>query len=272
MLLAVGIGLGACFVLHRVVNGEEVTAGDAIALIFIAVACLMIAIPEVLYVRDSFDGSSSYRMNTVFKFYYQAWILLGVAGAYAAFRGWNVLRDYFSSVYAWAAIALVAVGTLGGLYYTVNAPQSANQGGVATSLDGASSLQATAPGDYGAVQWLRSHVSGTPVELEATGGEYDARFARISTFTGLPTVMGWAGHEYQWRGDDPEIAARVNAIKTVYTTSDVAEARSILRRYDVRYVIVGATEQQTYPGPGLAKFARFMRRAYSDAGTTIYTW
>src|SRR5438270_5710506 len=108
----------------------------------------MIAIPEVIYVRDSFDGSSSYRMNTLFKLYYQAWILLGIVGAYAAYRGWTVLKQYFSPAYAWGAAVLLAVSTAGGLYYTVNAPQSANQGGVAQSLDGSALLQANAPGDY----------------------------------------------------------------------------------------------------------------------------
>jgi uncharacterized membrane protein len=183
-----------------------------------------------------------------------------------------VLKQYFSAVYGWGAVAVIAVGTLGGLYYTVNAPQSANQGGLAQSLDGSALLQANAPGDYAAAQWLIRNVSGTPTEMEATGGEYDTRFARISTFTGLPTVMGWAGHEFQWRGADPEIQKRVDDIKTVYTTSDVAQARSLLRQYNVRYVVVGPTELQAYPGPGLTKFSRFMHTAFAQAGTTVYTW
>ncbi len=272
MLLLLGLGAAGVFVLHRVLNAEALITADAISLIFIAVACLVVAIPEAVYVRDSFDGSSSYRMNTVFKFYYQGWVLLGIAGAYATYRTWHVLRTAFSPLLGWGAALLIAVGTLGGLFYTVNAPQSANQGGIAQSLDGTSSLQATAPGDYAAVQWLRANVSGTPVELEATGGEYDARFARIATFTGLPTVMGWAGHEYQWRGDDPNIAVRVADIKTAYTTTHVRTAEAILRRYNVRYVIVGSTERQTFPAAGLEKFSHFMRQAFASDGTTVYTW
>lgn len=272
VLLMLAFGSGIVFILHRVLNAEEPSRPDAIALTFMLIACLLIAIPEVIYVRDSFDGSSSYRMNTLFKLYYQAWILLGIAAGYAVYRGWNVLKTYFRPALAWGAAACVGVGTLGGLYYTVNAPQSANQGGLAQSLNGAALLQANAPGDYAAVQWLRSHVSGTPTEMEATGGEYDAKFARISTFTGLPTVMGWAGHEFQWRGADPQIQQRVNDIKTVYTTLDSVRAEALLRQYGVRYVIVGPTEQQSYPGPGLTKFSRFMHTAFSSSGTTIYIW
>jgi YYY domain-containing protein len=272
VLLMLACGAGALFVLHRVLHAVEPSREDAVALVVILVACLVIAIPEVVYVRDVFDGGPDYRMNTLFKLYYQAWTLLGVVGAYAVYRGWSVLKHYFSSMYAWGAAGLIAAASLGGLYYTVNAPQSANQGGIAQSLDGSALLQANAPGDYAAVQWLRSHVQGHPVEMEATGAAYDAKFARISTFTGLPTVMGWADHEFQWRGADPDIQRRVDDIKTVYTTSNLTQARSLLRQYGVRYVIVGATEQQTYPGPGLTKFARFLRTAFSSGGTTVYTW
>lgn len=272
LLLMLGFGFAVLFVLHRVLNAEDPNRQDAISLIFLLVACLMLAIPEVIYVRDSFDNGTLYRMNTVFKLYYQAWTLLGIVAAYAAYRAWNVLKEYFSPMYAWGAMAAIAAGTLGGLYYTVNAPYSANLGGLAQSLDGSSLLQANAPGDYAAVQWLRGHVQGNPTEMEATGGGYDAKFARISTFTGLPTVMGWADHEFQWRGADPDIQRRVDDIKTVYTTSDLAQARMLLRQYGVRYVIVGPTEQQTYPGPGLTKFSRFMQTAFSSGGTTVYTW
>ncbi|HEX6510370.1 MAG TPA: DUF2298 domain-containing protein [Chloroflexota bacterium] len=272
MLLVVGIGIATLLILHRVVNTEEPNRGDSFALILVAVACLMLALPEVIYVRDSFDGSGMYRMNTVFKFYYQAWLLLGVAGAYGIFRGWHILREHVSPSIAWLAAGVVAMGILGGGYYTVSAPQSANQGGTDVGLDGASALQRNAPGDYAVVEWLRTNARGTPTELEATGGEYDTRFARIATFTGLPTVLGWAGHEFQWRGADPEIQQRVNDIKSIYTTTNQGNAEALLHKYGVKYVIVGDTERTAYPGSGLAKFGTFMRPVLSSGGTTLYAW
>ena len=56
------------------------------------VACLLG--PELLYVRDEFDDGPLYRMNTVFKLGYQAWLLLGLAaiGALAWRREWLARR------------------------------------------------------------------------------------------------------------------------------------------------------------------------------------
>jgi uncharacterized membrane protein len=36
------------------------------------------------------------------------------------------------------------------------------------------------------------------VVAEAVGGAY-SNYARISIYTGLPTVLGWGNHEGQWR-------------------------------------------------------------------------
>ena len=72
------------------------------------IACLLG--PEVLYIRDEFDGSDLYRMNTVFKLDYQAWLLLGLGGigALAYWRAWlrpRALRLGFAALIALLAAA-----------------------------------------------------------------------------------------------------------------------------------------------------------------------
>ena len=134
-----------------------------------------------------------------------------------------------------------------------------------------SQIQLSSPDDYAAIRWMQSHVSGNPVVLEATGGEYDFSYARVSTFTGLPTVMGWAGHEEQWRPNDSEIAQRVNAVNEIYRTPSVTTAKRLLHAYNVRYVFAGSTERNS-PGFNLAKFKTFMRVADKEGTTTVYTW
>ena len=104
--------------------------------------------------------------------------------------------------------------------------------------------------------------------LEAFGDDYSAfGHGRISTFTGRPTVIGWAGHELQWQHD---VGSRSADVKTLYTTPDIATARLLIERYGIRYVVVGPIEQTTYGDAGLAKWDELGRRAYSRGGTTVW--
>ncbi|HZS93913.1 MAG TPA: DUF2298 domain-containing protein [Chloroflexota bacterium] len=280
LAIDLALAVGAGVVLWRVLNSDDPRAGDVLALLFVLVAALILSTTELVYVRDSFDGGPSYRMNTVFKFYYQAWVLLGVATAYALFRGTAIIRRYVSRVASLAVLGLFGAGILGGLAYTFLAPQSPPHGDTTRSLDGMAWLASAAPGDYAGIQWLNNHVTGHPVVLEgienataSTPVDYTS-FSRVSTFTGLPTVMGWPGHEEQWRPGDPDIEARIQDVVTIYQTQNVATARRLLRRYHVRYVFVG-TQERDLAGvtpADLAKFGRFMKVVFREDGTTIYKW
>jgi YYY domain-containing protein len=279
LLILVALGVSALVMLRRVLNTEEPNRADASALILVALGCAAVAITEVVYLRDSFDGSAMYRMNTIFKFYYQGWVLLGLAGAYGVFRIWTILRALYAPLYSWVAMAALAAGIAAGGYYTTLAFQAHPSDAAAKSLDGAGWMAVESPGDAAAVDWLRRHAPDGSVILEAVGtadspgGDY-SQAARVSTFTGLPTVMGWVGHEQQWRGNISEITTRSNDVQTIYTTGDVARATSLLRAYNVRYVVVGSIEQARYTKnlPRLNKFGTFMRPVFRSGLTTVYTW
>jgi YYY domain-containing protein len=279
LLLDLGLASWALTVLYRVLNTERPNRSDALTLTLVAVAALVLAFTELFYLRDVFDGSSSYRMNTVFKFYYQAWTLLSLAAAYGSYRGWRVLRDYFSRSLAWGALVVLAVGVVGAGIYTRYVPAYAASSPASRSLNGIAWLRANHPDDDAAIQWLRSHASGDPVVLEAPGDEYAADTSRIATFSGLPTVIGWSGHENQWRPGDGDIGVRVRDVNTIYSTTNVALAEQLMRRYGVGYVVVGdferacpTTKSHCYPRAGLAKFHRFMRAAYTSGTTTVFRW
>lgn len=60
---------------------QRYPAASGFALLLLGVGASLILIPEFVYLRDNFAT----RINTVFKFYYQAWIVLALASAYAAY-------------------------------------------------------------------------------------------------------------------------------------------------------------------------------------------
>jgi uncharacterized membrane protein len=132
-------------------------------------------------------------------------------------------------------------------------------------------MERSHPADYAAIRWLQENVSGTPVILEAVGGQYSWG-GRISAHTGLPTVLGWAGHELQWRGPTPEPAIREPDIEKLYTSPVWHETRTLLDKYRIEYVVVGPLELSTYGQSAFVKFDRALETVFQADGVKIYRW
>jgi uncharacterized membrane protein len=130
-------------------------------------------------------------------------------------------------------------------------------------------LRQSNPNEYDAIRWLNENVSGRPVILEAVGDIYTS-FGRISSATGLPTVLEWPRHEEQWRGSTEPFEGRWDDVEQAYNTTSVTEARTILDKYDVEYVYIGWLERETYDAAGLAKFGSFMEVAYQNEDVIMY--
>jgi uncharacterized membrane protein len=162
---------------------------------------------------------------------------------------------------AWAAL-LLALGA--GLVFPLYAfaDLASRPEGQALSLDGSAYLPADA---RAAIAWLQTADPG--VLAEAVGGSYTG-YARYATFSGLPGVLGWPGHESQWRAGEYE-REREEAVRTLYASSQWPLAAEILQRYDVRYVIVGDLERNAYP-VNEAKFQARLSVAFQNDSVTIY--
>lgn len=243
----------------------------AFALWAAALGALVVFGTEVVYLRDVFEGSMP-RMNTLFKFYYQVWLLWGTLAGFALYA---LLRRPRVTAALWAApFALLLAGSL---FYPILIP---NRGPVDTTLDGTAYIQRERPGDAAGIDWIRHNVPGDAVVLEApSAGSYNAEWSRVAMATGRPTLIGWRGHEDQWRGGQPEVRDKLSEIfndaSTIYTTTDSNQAGQLLDKYDVEYVYVGPTEQtfateKQAPPEALAKFASFMDVAWNGEGVTIY--
>ena len=241
---------------------------------------------DLVVVEDGLE-----RLNTVFKLYLQAWVLLALAGAFGLWRllfvqGFLRRTSWPHVLWGAAAAALIVAA----LAYPVPAVQARVGERTQTTpwtLDGTAYMEdAVFPdehgrlplkGDLAAIEWLQANVDGSPTILEGVTPPYRWG-ARISAYTGLPTVIGWDWHEIVRKcglAPCPAVHTRLRDVERGYSTSDPQEALAVLRKYDVSYVYVGELERLYYPPEGLATFAAMAQQgtlttAYEGAGVTIY--
>ena len=98
-----------------------------------------------------------------------------------------------------------------------------------------------------------------------------------ATHSGKPNVLGWVGHESQWRGGSEAMGSRAADLERLYCSRDWQEARDIIETYNIRYVVVGPLERSAYQNPcpvGVveSKFPRFMQVAFQNGSVTIYEY
>lgn len=264
--------------------GRDLPPTRRLALLLLALALAITMGVEVVRLKDDIG-----RMNTVFKFYMQAWTLFGVSAAFGlaswlprslAWRpGWRRL--------AWGVALILFVGVM--LYPATAARAKIRDRFSAEAsprgLDGMAYMDRAQYFDNGrelrladdkaAMMWLLTDVQGSPVILEAQIPEYRWG-SRFSIYTGLPTVQGWNWHQRQQRSVVPAVVERrVQQVQELYNTTDLARTRHLLDTYHVSYIIVGELERAYYTPEGLAKFGLlvdegYLRVAYVGGSVIIY--
>jgi len=269
--LAILVSVAAYTTLWLIRKKGGPSRGTVFGLALSVVGLLLLMGPELLYVNDSFGGASE-RMNTVFKLYYQAWIVLAVVSGLAIYY-WGSLRERLTGTKrfltgVWAAVFLLLLA--GSVYYPAAAAYSKghlfHEG---ATLDGLAFLLNTSGAEYRAMEFVHKNAGPDSAILEAVGDDYSPH-GRISASTGVPTVLGWQGHELQWRGSSEPFEGREQDVESIYQTQDVDKARELLDRYDVDFVYVGQRERSKYGADGLAKFESFMETVFSEGSVTVY--
>jgi YYY domain-containing protein len=227
------------------------------------------------------------RMNVVFKLYLQAWALLSVSAA-AAF-GWTLpavptWKLRWSSIWQFGLAVLVA----GAAFFTVTATwdkvHDRMNPDVPHTLDSMTYMKTTPywdlitmdlSQDYHAIRWMQDNVQGSPVIIEGNCVEYHW-CTRFTIYTGLPGVVGWNWHQRQQRGfvEPMLVENRITEITNFYTTTNPLDALAFLKKYNVRYIIVGQVESVYYPGEGLLKFEQYngvyWYEVFREGQTVIY--
>ena len=233
------------------------------------------------------------RMNTVFKFYMQVWLILSVVAGVTAVWAWPSIQKQQFARKAWLAVLGVLVAaaalypplaikakwqvrlsqeaplTLDGMAFMPYANYFESQG-----LGGNVPLSF----DYEALKWMQLNIPGSPVVAEGYSDNYYRSITnRVSMYTGLPGIIGWSGHQRQQRAILPGqfIDQRLRDVATLYSTTNLPEAQTILAKYDVGYVYVGQLEWVLYPPAGLNKFDQMVQmgilaEVYRNAGTSVY--
>lgn len=265
--LVASLGLWLPLVWIRV--REEVSPQAVSTALLTCIGLGSILVPELVYLSDSFQS----RMNTVFKFYYDAWILLALA---APLLAWELWRRVLAPAAPWdrglagSALALAAILTLAGAIYPVAATHTKSGGFARTpTLDGLSYLREARPDDVAAIAWLKRNHPGAVV-VEAVGNDYtDA--ARISTFAGTPTLIGWVGHQLQWRGPTPELDRRQQLTRRIYTDPASVDWVDTIERFGVQFVVVGSMERELYGQDVGSRVERTLTPVHQSGTTVIYS-
>lgn len=235
------------------------------------------------------------RMNTVFKFYMQVWIMLSVASGAAAVWSWDIIKSGQTTRKVWQA-ALITLFFLAALY-----PLLATQAkwqvrmnkDAPNTLDGMAfmpfveygdtnyagqSVNISLADDYDALLWMQRNIEGSPVIAEAhSGNPYRSIANRVAMYTGLPAIVGWDWHQRQQRAVVPGslVSSRIQDVNMLYNTTDVQQALDILRQYNVTYIYLGELERAYYTPEGIDKFQQMvdsglLQIVYQDDAVTIY--
>ena len=295
-MLAVFLTLTAVALWTVIRSGRPERAYESAPLVLLAMA-LSIAI-GVDFVRVEGDIG---RMNTLFKYYLEIWVLLSIASAYMV---WRLLSerspvqrsaaDGGQGSWTWSGrpraawLVILTLLIASSLIYTVLGTKDRladRFNDIPLTLDGTAYMEFAVHTeddqpielayDRLAIEWFQDNVEGSPVILESHDEQYHWS-GRMSTYTGLPSVLGWPWHQIQQRLDyRREIPRRASDVAEIYNTIRIGRAEELLRQYEVSYVVVGKMERINYSELGIGKFPQMaeqglLSKVYSNSEVVIY--
>jgi len=256
--------------------------GKRLILFMVGTSLLLTMVVEIVVIRGDVG-----RMNTVFKFFLQAWVMLGLSSAAAL--GWllpEITKWLPRWRSAWTTIAVILI-VFAALYFLIASmakirdrmnPDAPHTLDAMTYMNGAQYFDFNGiidlSEDYRAIRWMEENIQGSPVIVEANCTEY-RWCSRFTIYTGLPGVLGWNWHQRQQRAlVSDQVWNRVAEINNFYFTTDPTAAQVFLNKYNVLYIVVGKLERAEYSGDGLLKFdflnGKLWQEVYREGDTVIY--
>lgn len=281
----------------------KMTQIEFLLIVFFVFSLALVIFPEFFYFKDIYP--MHFRSNTMFKLGYEAFILFSIVSGYTIvsmifgnssphaekseipFASWrtkfkilNTKRLFF--LFLFPLLFLVSIYPIFSVRSYFNGLKNYE------GLYGFNWMVREYQDDWQAIEWLREETSNKRQEtcenfflfrvscpmshdviVEADGDSY-TDYARISAFTGIPTIIGWPVHEWLWRGTYDVVAPRREEVRTIYESEDIDETKKILAAYGVRYIVVGKLEREKYKNLAEWKFGELGREVFRSGGTVIY--
>lgn len=194
-------------------------------------AIALILIPEFIFVRDIYPGHP--RANTMFKLTYQAFILMGLLFGWL----WGQARGFVGIILAAAFVSLM-------IFPSLAFPSYFNSFRLYRGLDGFDFLTERYTDDLSVIRFLTKNRNGKNM-VEAVGDSY-TEMDFVSAFSGTPTVLGWRVHEWLWRGGYEQVGKRDEEVRRFYEEGSISEAREMIEKYDLGWILVGGREREKY--------------------------
>ena len=168
-------------------------------------------------------------------------------------------------IFSGISILLISIS----LYYAPAASFSKVDVSESKSLNGLEYIKNQNIDELDSISFLNKTVNNQQALVEAVGTSY-SEFGRISSSTGIPTILGWPAHEIQWRGSDLGLSERADDVERIYQSLDPIETYSLLVKYKVSYVYIGPRERRQYGISGMSKFEAFMDKVFETDTVVIY--
>lgn len=232
---------------------ENLGSPSIFILILFLFSTILLLIPEFFYIKDIYPGH--FRANTMFKLGYQAFMMMALASSFVFILFKTTLKKniFLSAVYFLIFFFIFSLVAVYPYFATTSYYGKLDK---SPSLDGSVWINSTYSEYKEIIDFLNTNVKDQPTILEAQGDSY-TDFNVVSAYTGLPTVAGWFVHQWLWRGSPSFVSDRVPDIQNIYESEDIESVKNSLKKYSIKYIIVGTNERQRYANLKEDKF-RFL--------------
>jgi YYY domain-containing protein len=239
---------------NKKLKDPNILRGISFSLILFIFSTFLILVPEFFYFKDIYPNH--FRANTMFKLGYQAFIMMGIASTFT-FSLYKLHRVKSNLLHYGYLVVFIPLFCLIAIYPTFAIPSFYGSLTKTPQLDGSQWIKTTYP-EYAEIISYLNQQPGQPIILEAQGDSY-TDFNVVSSYTGFPTIAGWWVHEWLWRDDSNAVGNLIPSLQIIYESGDITQTIQLLKKYHVKYIVIGTNERSKYTQLNESKFNQIAR-------------